>query len=253
MSDESTYRIADRFALQQTWWIASELARRHPELQITRLEDLESIPIIVVHDGPTGKRVQFDLVGGIQYFKGAIHNHITWPEVFSQNDAHAVMRGIEDGVGFGVTETTPATTPRSLVYRVVARLLAMNVDDRKTWQVVSAPIMGVDGATDATYTALESFSTAIDAAETYVTDAISQAAGAGTDSNRLFWHEPLWLLLEDFEPVAVLDEGGIAHLPNGAKIDLLRMYRSFGRDLNPVATLLIVDPDIALRIAIAAG
>lgn len=66
MSDDrderAKYQFADRFALQQAWFIASELARRNRRLRITRLDGLDNNPILVVHDGPNGPRVQFDLM-----------------------------------------------------------------------------------------------------------------------------------------------------------------------------------------------
>ena len=67
--DEEEYRFADRFALQQSWRIASELVRRHPEMTVSRLENPEQIPIIIVHAGPVGVRVQFDLTGGIKFLE----------------------------------------------------------------------------------------------------------------------------------------------------------------------------------------
>lgn len=39
------FAFADRFVLQQAWWIASEVARRNPNLTISRTEGEDNNPI----------------------------------------------------------------------------------------------------------------------------------------------------------------------------------------------------------------
>lgn len=237
--------LADRFALQQTWWIASELCRRHPELLISRLQDSEQNQLLLVHDGPTGKRVQFGLTGGIKYEQGGTVRQIDWPSIIAQHNAHDVLKRLEHGTGWGSPTDTPATTHRTLVYRIVAKLLALNLDDRHEWQAVPLPILGDEDEPVSAWGLLDQFPSLRDAADGYLEYATALAAA--DEHETAFWHEPLWMLLRDMEPVAVLDEAGTVHLAETTPVDLMDAYDSVERDLNPVVGFLLIKTSASSR------
>ena len=250
--DEEEYRFADRFALQQSWRIASDLVRRHPEMTVSRLENPEQIPIIIVHAGPVGVRVQFDLTGGIKFLEDQQVQRIDWLDVFAASDATTTLETIERRVGLGVPTSAVTMTKRSLVYDVIATILALKLDDQRAWQVLPLTLLTSDSATlEATFDSMADFSTAGAAADDYL-DEIHKLVEYSADSTSMFrWHEPLWLLLRDLEPVAVLDEAGFAHLVDGTRIDLMRMYESFNCETGPLAAVLLIDPGRAVVIALA--
>lgn len=143
---EDYHPPADRFLLAQTWWIASELVRRHPHLRIATVQTPELAQLVIVHDEPDGYRVQFDLVGGAKFMVGDVLHSISWVEMMAAAGPHDIVKRIERDSGLGVPKATPESTPRALVYRVIAAALAVGVDDRHDWY---AEEVAIDLETDA--------------------------------------------------------------------------------------------------------
>jgi hypothetical protein len=246
LSDEQqALDLADRFALQQTWWLASELCRRHPEVLISRVQDAQLNQLLIVHEGATGKRVQFGLVGGIKYEHDGAVQQIDWASIIARHNAHDVLKHLESETGWGIPRDTPATTHRTLVYRIIAKLLALNLDDRHAWQAVPLPILGDEDEPITAWSVREQFPSLRDIASGYLEEATALAAD--TEPETVFWHEPLWVLLRDMEPVAVLDEAGTAHLHEASTVDLMEAYDAVERDLNPVVGFLLIKTAAASR------
>jgi PAS domain-containing protein len=246
--DAVEFAFADRFVLQQAWWIASEVARRNPTLTITRTEGADNNPILLVHDGATGPRVQFDLISGIKYVDTYGLKEFSWLGAFAAPNSHEVVKHLESETRFGMpTSPPPSTTKKTIVYRLIARTLAAMVDDRHSWQAVTAQIQTAAGqAEEEAQEALRAFPTAFDAIPGYLEE-ISAAIQRDPEGDLLYWHQPMWFLLRDFEPVVVLDEGGYAHLAGGGRIDLLATYHAVGRDVGALASIVLMEPARALR------
>ena len=242
-------RLADRFALQQSWWLASEIARRHGGLLVSRIEDDDFNGLLIVHDGPVGLRIQFDLPAGAQW--STADNDIeklSWPEVVAAGSAHDAVKRLEEKAGFGVPAQAAATNRRTIVYRVATALLAAKVDDRRSWQIVPAPLVSSKERQAETLAVLEPFASTAEQLEHAfqdISELYEQAIGAGLTP---YWHEPFWLVLADIEVVMVLDEAGYAHLRDGVVIDLLAIYRALERDVAAVVGVLLAGPDVALSV-----
>lgn len=242
------FAFADRFVLQQAWWIASEIARRNPTLTITRTQGADNNPILLVHDGPTGARVQFDLISGIKYVDDYGLKEFSWLDAFAASNSHEVVKHLEHETKFGMPSSPPpSTTSKTIVYRVIARTLAAMVDDRHSWQAVTAEIQFSGNApAEEGPESLAAFPTAIEAIPRYLEEIVG-AMPRDPEGEQLYWHQPMWFLLRDFEPVVVLDEGGYAHLAGGGRIDLLATYHALGRDIGALASIVLMEPARALR------
>src|SRR5690554_5545192 len=82
--DEGRYRFADRFVLAESWRIAAEVTSRHPELRVSRVQDEDKNPLLLLHKGATGWRAQFDLFSGIGYEREGDFRRHSWLTVFAQ-------------------------------------------------------------------------------------------------------------------------------------------------------------------------
>lgn len=243
-------RFADRFALQQSWWLASEIARRHGNLQISRVGDDTYQGILLVHDGSMGRRIQFDLPGGAAWQnKAGEVERMSWIDVFEADDPHAAVKRLERESGLGIPESAAETNLRTIVYRVAAALLAAKLDDRHSWQIVPAPLVTSGVEADESLAMLRRFASTgpqIDYAYADMAELYDHATALGTTPR---WHETFWTVLRDVEPVMILDEAGYAHLDGGVQINLLALYRGLGREVAAVAGVILMDPDAALAIA----
>lgn len=202
-----TSSLADRFSLSQSWSIASRLVRRHPQLLITRVVDPEKYPLLLVHDDSAELLVQFDLPASIQYAIGADGHRLSWEHVFAQADPNAVVRQIETDLGLAGPPPSDAADPKVLAYRTIACVLALGLDHPGTWEAVPARIDPMDpDACD--WDLLTALPGGEGLAEAHL-DRIVQRAQA---SEGLFtFHQPVWALVCDVAPVALLDVDGAVH------------------------------------------
>lgn len=214
-------QVADCFTLSRAWAIAAELVHRHPGLRISRVVDEEQNPLLLVHDESEATQIQFDLPYSVHYVSGDDVRCLSWAEVFATRPA-AVVEHLERAVGLGLPAPSLRPEPRALVYRVVASVLALGLDDDATWQAVHAHIHPAEIDVD---TFLR-FPGGMDTAWRYLEEIRTRVALEG----RIVFHQPVWALLRDVETVALLDTAGRVHLPEGT-IDLLAFHERHGRRL----------------------
>lgn len=225
---------ADRFTLSRAWWIAAQLVRRHPALTLSRVVDTEQIPLLIVHDVAETTMVQFDLPAWIQFLTPTGLRRITWAEVFAEGDPLAIVRTIETEAGLGVP-IEARDSPQSLVYRTIACALALGLDSHATWQAVHARVEVADP--DATQWELfDVFPTGRALAEGVIDAALDRAE---TDGDFAF-HQPVWALLRDMEPVALLSVNGSVHTATGEE-DLIAAFDDAGRSISATTVALLGD------------
>lgn len=231
-TDENPLGLADRFTLSRAWWIIGQLVRRHPTLIVTRVVNAEQAPLLIVHDAAETTRVQFDLPAWIQYLTPGGLQRITWGEVFAEADPLAVVRAIETRVGLGVP-TEACDSPQSLVYRTIACALALGLDSAATWQAVHARVEVADpGASD--WELFDAFPTGRALAEGVIDAALSRVANDG----EFIFHQPVWALLRDLEPVALLNVNGSAHTATG-EVDLIAAFEKTGRSISAMTAAIL--------------
>lgn len=250
VDDEERYRPADRFALQQSWWIASEIARRHGGLLISRVQDDDFNSILLVHDGPVGNRVQFDLAAGATWktLDGDLER-LSWREMLEYDNAHTAVKHLEENACFGTPTQAAVTNRRTIAYRLAAALLTAKIDDRHTWQIVPAPLASGETEMRESLALLEPFASTGPQIEYAFTDMAELYEQSTLVGRTPYWHEPLWLVLKDLETAMVLDESGYVHLADGVFLDLMDLYRALGRDIGALAGVALMSPDHALEIA----
>lgn len=233
-TEDAGWEPADRFTLSRAWWIAGQLVRRHPDLTVSRVVDPEQIPLLIVHDDAETTRVQFDLPAWIQYLTPAGLRRITWAEVFAEGDPLAIVRTIESETGLGAV-IDAHDSPPSLIYRTIACALALGLDTTATWQAVHAWIEVTDP--DATHWELfDAFPTGRALAERVIEAALDRAE---TDGEFVF-HQPVWALLRDLEPVALLSVDGSAHTATG-EVDLVATFEHSGHSIAATTVALLGD------------
>lgn len=135
----------NRFAIAQSWWIASELVRRHPELMVYEMHPgggQYDVLCVATPDQFTqntrnlAPRVMLNRAGTIQIHRGG-HSEIVanWTSVLEAAGPHDIVKVIETRTGWGPPSSSPTTTERAIGYRFFAAALAMLINDRHPWDV----------------------------------------------------------------------------------------------------------------------
>lgn len=216
---------ADRFLEAQIWWIASELLRRHPNLGLSETVHDEVGTSLVAYDPRSVIETQVILnrVAGI-HLPGHPDFEIGWTEVFAAPSAHTVLLQIERALGIALDGAPPATTEVTLVYRVIARVLASLVDDRHSWMIRGerpddpSVLDGISWVGDTS-----GFATLEGLLIRWFEDST-----AGRLDDQGITH--VWVLLRDLEPVALFDLYGDVHTRYGRE-SLLPHYKQAGGNL----------------------
>ncbi|WP_308465644.1 TY-Chap2 family putative peptide chaperone [Rathayibacter soli] len=218
---------ANRFLHAHTWWIASELVRRHPHLRIGTVLTDSNDRLLLVYDEPDAYRLQFDLVGGAKYkLSGEVYS-ISWIEMMAGDNPHEVIKRLEAATGLGVPKNTPATTPKALVYRVVASALAVGVNDRHDWYAEEVTYDFQSRFEEqAVFARFASVKKA--AGEYYLRHFEKELVGARPE----VFFQPFVALMRDLVPVAIFDIAGVAHTADGSK-DLMHVFNDYGRRVTP--------------------
>ncbi|MGZ0712320.1 TY-Chap2 family putative peptide chaperone (plasmid) [Coraliomargarita sp. W4R53] len=229
---------ANRFVVAQSWWIASELSRRHPELIVYEMhpgggqydvlcvatpDQLSPDPL---EETP---RVMINRVGTIQIHRGAESTPVAdWPRVLRTQDPHQIVKTIEASAGLGSPTEKSSTTTRSIGYRFFAAALAMLVNDRYSWDVRSESQDTSDGMRRAHQ--IDGFPS--------VVEAIDQTPRLGIHGEP---YSHYWVLRKDGQPVAVLSMEGWLHLADGTRRDLMSAYAKNGRNMISLTASILED------------
>lgn len=220
-------RLDQRLVVLQSWWVASELARRHPSLGIIEthpgggtydclsIMHWQSLPSSLVDLNREGSlHVHPDHIGAL-----------SWEEELQAEDRRSTVRHLEELAGLNPPSRTPSTTPRSLTFRVAYQLLLLGLNDRNAWDVRNARI-DTSGYSDSRGD-VDGFPTAQRAARDQRAD----------DP----YGDPLyrfWKVSHDGRTVMVLDIDGSAHFRSGHPADLQDHFCKANRSVEAVATWL---------------
>ena len=225
------YHPAARFVIAQSWWIASELVRRHPDLVIH-----ESHPGGGMYDCLTlltaealTPLAQINRAGTIQV-SGARDFSVPWDQVISAPSPHATVKQVEAAAGLLPSERTPRSTRKALAYRFIAAALNATVNDRYAWDARNEFIDTADwwpGDAEL-HGYLEPFSRA--------------TADLGSTPRIGLWHEPeshFWGLLRAEEPVALVSIEGKVYVRDRT-IDLRSEY-STGKSMQLIVATVLAE------------
>lgn len=136
---------ANRFVVAQSWWIASELVRRHPELMVYEMHpgggQYDVLAVATPDQFSPGThdpspQVWLNRVGTIQiHSDGGSEIVANWTEVLEAASPHEVVKHVEANTGWGSPSSSPSPTSRAISYRFFAAALAMLINDRHPWDV----------------------------------------------------------------------------------------------------------------------
>ena len=258
-SDSPGVRIAPRLALAHAWWFAAALSRRRRYGTVNVRHDVLSQE----HEGASGlmglsrprpflsldcldePMIYFDLDFGAfapGKPKSELVPVLTWSQMLGAKSPHDVVRHLEAANWAPPPHGTPPPTKQVLVNLAIARILMSRANDTEPWQAAPITIPEHDSfdVHEVIQHMLRDFRTARTAAAQYSDEVI----------DRRYWGEPfpppgrpLWRITRDGKPVIVLDEGGFAHLRNGIRYDLYELYNAVGKDVDAMASLLLLKPD----------
>lgn len=232
----STCWGASRFALAQSWWVAAELARRHPELVVYEMHPgggmydvlcVASIRALSAGSAGDLPRVMLNRVGTLQVHTGQESVTLaSWADLIGTSSPHSLVKEVEAGTGWGSPLPTPATTPRTLVYRLIAAALTMLMNDRHRWDARSVFLDSSDGCRVEDY--LERFSGA--------REALRGTSFVGLPGEP---ESHFWALQRDGETMLVLSIEGRLYDRSGGTRDLMSTYQKYNRKLIPFTAALL--------------
>ncbi len=240
--DDTPYNFAsffsvNRFVNAESWWVASELVRRHPELIVYEMHPGggQSDVLCVTTPDQLREQVERELPrvwlnreGSIHILRGADRETVaTWPEVLFSPHPHSLVRVLEDETGWGSPQTTPAATPRTLVYRLIAASLQAMVNDRHPWDVRCDSI-----DSPGSFSSDNGFIARFPGADGLARE--SESLGIYGEPQSLFW-----ALLRGKEPVALFSLGGDVLTASGVRMDVMQTYRERDRSIRKVTAELL--------------
>jgi hypothetical protein len=191
--------LAQRFVVSQSWWIASELVRRHPRLRLIETHpgggQHDCLTLVEGRSADPDTLVVLNRAGSIHVLNGACEP-FSWGTVFAAGGGHHIVGRIEAAADLHPTAPAPPTGPTALTYRILARILTSLVDDRHAWDARNGQIDS-SGYGGGHRSELGRFPSVLEALCDVRPDDI--------------FHEPsyrFWILLRDADPIAVLDTDG---------------------------------------------
>lgn len=224
--------------IAQSWWIAAELVRRHPESLVYEAHPGGGMYDVLAvapsrHFSPdtsTGATVvMLNRVGTLQVHAGATMTDIAeWAPVLMAAEPFDIVRELESVAGWQPPPTTPSATRRTLTYRFIASALGMFVNDRHKWDARCELFDTVDGLEPRGFV-----------------DSFPQAQADLASVPRLgIYGEPLshyWGLLRNGEAIALVSIDGRLYRRAGATLDLRVEYQKHHRRLRRMTAAVLRD------------
>jgi hypothetical protein len=214
---EQTWEPARRFVLAQSWWIASELVRRHPQLLALETHpgggQYDCLSIVDSASRQDLPLIDINRVGRIHVPRAEAFEPITWASALGENHAHAVVRVVEAGAQLQPPTQAPPTTAKVLAYRVIARVLTTLVDDRHDWDVRSGYLQTFQLGSG-TWPELSEFPG--------VAPFLDERRPDDVEGQPAF---RFWFVKRGTESVAVLDTDSRLYLRDRPPIELLPIYK----------------------------
>lgn len=213
--------VMQRLRLVQSWWLGSQLVRRHPELILIEthpgggMYDCLSI-VRYGRDGSGSTLVDLNREGSI-HVHPENSNLMTWKDELQFGDRHAAVKRIEAAAGLIPPTQTPATTSAVLSYRAIASVLATLLNEREVWDARSY-------RSDSPYSNDPAF-------DVVPFPTAEKAVRASRPDD--FLGDPgfrFWGLTKGGKVVAVVDTDGTVHLRKGRR-SLVDAYTTGGRRL----------------------
>ena len=151
----------------------------------------------------------------------------SWEHVSRSDDPHQYVKAIEMVAGLGHPAKAPASTKRSIAYRVMSTASQMLVNDRNRWDWRNELLDSSD------YGGARNYLVGFNSAEGALREA-RQRPDNGSGPEAHFWA----LRRNDAETVLVVSDLGFAYAPDHTW-DLLNDYQQSNHDIREVVTQIL--------------
>ena len=225
--------ISARNRIAAYWWLASELVRRHPELNVIETYPMDGFYDCVSVIGSVANRdVHIDMNR-----LGSIHVHpehigfMTIEQILSSDDPLMGVRELERVCGLPKSSSVSSGS-RIIVLRLIARVLSLVVNDTATWDV---RMLTPDGSGHST-SLLEPESAVPDKwpfSTIFPTEALFHSFTIASKLGEDIYGR-LWGLRKDGLVVAILDTRGYAYTRE-QRTSVKPLYARMGRSLTLTA------------------
>ncbi len=205
-----------RFQLAQSWWIATELVRRHPELTIleTHAGGGQYDSLSLIRNGQT--LVSINRGGHIHALQHPMEP-VPIEAAFADGDAHRLIRALESATELAAPSKTPPTTPKTLAYRALTQQATGTVNEAQPLDIRSEYLDSSAGS--GPHGRLDQFPVAAERSRERRPD--DPVGGP---------RQRYWLVLRDETPVAAVDVDGYAYITSQV-LHLPTLYAENGRSL----------------------
>lgn len=228
-----------RYTAAAYWWIASELVRRHPKLELFESYIQDGFYDMITLRGTVSDRqihVDFNRPGSIHVHPDHI-GFMNAGDVMLSDDAHWAVKRIEEVAGLVPGAKAPSSSARVITLRLMARFLNSVVNDKSSWDIRMITEAGDGPSLALLPSALEPntpapFPAIFPAMKDFHSFMISSEF-----PNQLYPGR-LWGLQRDGQVVAIFDTKGVLHTL-GARTSVGPLYDRLGRNVTQtmVATL----------------
>lgn len=223
--------FSDRLIYLQSWWVASELIRRHPEIDLRETHpgggQYDCLTIVSPRSLPGTLHIDMNRKGRIHIHSGFsprfveskwdIRHPVEWSAESEQIDRRSIPRYLEAAAGLPVPTETPLTTPKTLVFRVAYQLLLFTLNEPREWEVHNA-LFDSDGM-------------GTDWDPNYFADVTSARLALAQSSNPDQQQSHFWAVVRDGRCLALLQENGTLHRPDSEPTELMSLYNKHHRDI----------------------
>lgn len=129
------HSFSQRLILAHSWWIATELCRRHSQLRVVEHHPFDGHYncLGLFDDSKNSRRIDLNRFGSLHVHYGERSESFGWTEIFSEEPFEVIER-LEADAGLKAPKSTLPTTPRLLCYRVITSILLQSVNTKTPWQ-----------------------------------------------------------------------------------------------------------------------
>jgi hypothetical protein len=205
---------AARVVHAQTWWMASELARRNQKVLVRHTFPFDFYTGLELREAGSPDFVFLNFGGAIHLLHHGQQVRISASVALEAQSPHAVIQRIEQVMGW--RGKASATTAKLLTYRVIAALLALKQNARLPHTVTAMESWG-RGDFPAEYAVFPS-------ANTEAVNSLDEAAVP----------VGMWVLRAGGTAIAVFSDRARLYVPKQLKHDFMSVYRESGRNLDAV-------------------
>lgn len=253
---------SQRANLRRAWRVASQIVNRRPWLDVSWVRLDEDFEHLVVHDGPHGAALHFDDDDGPTWApRTSPETPLDWDETLGVNDAD--VTGPVDWSEQWGPAAEEQLSGKTITYSLITQLLDSDDSVAARPAKILHPTDESADAPDSAFTLIDSFATLGPTVQWYVSQLSSASWGEGA-----VWHEPLWLITRNQQPILVLDEAGHAHftvttihdvlsvmastvdlggIPDPDGFDLVDAIERLNGDVGKLATHILQGPGAVLR------